>query len=161
MKCELEQNKVDLKLSNEAETKRVQDDFDEVIEEEPLRDIENFFIDDNDIFDSDEIFEADRQFIMDLIDRTTFIGDEKKFVDDTEAAGMEIVDQPTKQKMKQNEIANDKKQEGAHSENHLKSKVKVKNQFLNEVNKNRKRIRKSYIERVKSQLGEYYEIQPL
>ena len=96
MKSELEQNKVDLKLLNEAETKRVQDDFDEVIEEAPLRDIENFFIDDNDIFDSDEIFEADRQFIMDLIDRTTFIGDEIKFVDDTKAAGMEIVDQPTK-----------------------------------------------------------------
>ena len=63
--------------------------------------------------------------------------------------------------MEQNEIANDKKQEGAHSENHLKSKVKVKNQFLNEVKKNRKRIRKSYIECVKSQKGKYYQIKPL
>ena len=36
---------------------------------------------------------------MDLTDRTTFIADAKKFVDDMEAQGMEIVDQPTKQKM--------------------------------------------------------------
>ena len=39
--------------------------------------------------------------------------------------------------------------------------VKVKNQFLNEVKKNKKRIRKSYIERVKSRMGEYYETKPL
>ena len=77
----------------------MQNVFEEVKQEEPLRDIENFFIDDNDIFDSDEISEADRQFIMDLTDRTTFIADKKKFVDDMEAQGMEIVDQPTKQKM--------------------------------------------------------------
>ena len=52
---------------------------------------------------------------MDLIDRTTFIADAKKFVDDTEAAGMEIADQPTKQNMEkkeQNKIAYDEKQEG-------------------------------------------------
>ena len=57
MKSELEQNKVDLKLSKEAEIKRLQDVFDEV---KQLRDIENFFIDYNDIFDSDEISEAGR-----------------------------------------------------------------------------------------------------
>ena len=73
--------------------------FDEVKQEELLRDIENFFIDDNDIFNSDKISDADRGFIMDLIDRTTFIADTKKFVEDKEAAEMEIVDQPTKQKM--------------------------------------------------------------
>ena len=60
MKNELEQNKVDLKLAKEAEIKRLQEVFDEVKHEKPLRDIENFFIDDNDIFDSDEISEADR-----------------------------------------------------------------------------------------------------
>ena len=37
---------------------------------------------------------------MDIFDRTIFIADAKKFVDDTETAGMEIADQPTKQKMK-------------------------------------------------------------
>ena len=36
---------------------------------------------------------------MDVFDRTTFIADAKKFVDDTETAGMEIADQSTKQKM--------------------------------------------------------------
>ena len=53
---------------------------------------------------------------------------------------MEIFDRPTKQKMEkreQNEIVNDKKQEGAQSENRLMSEVKVKNQFLNEVKKNK------------------------
>ena len=130
LKSELEQNKVDLKLSKEAEIKRVQDVFDEVKQEEPLRDIEKFFIDDNDIFNSDEISEADRRFITDLINRTTFIADKKKFLEDKVVAEMEIVDQPTKQKMDKkelNEIANNEKQEGARSENHLMGEVKVKN----------------------------------
>ena len=35
--------------------------------------------------------------------------------------------------------------------------VKVKNQFLKKVRKNRKRLKKSYAERVKSRMGEYYE----
>ena len=133
MKSELEQNKIDLKLSKEVQIKRVQNVFEEVKQEEPLRDIENFFVDDNDIFDSDEISEAYRQFIIDLTDRTTFTADTKKFVDDMEAQGMEIVDQPTKQKMgkkEQNEIVNDEKQEGARSENRLMSEVKVKKSIL-------------------------------
>ena len=65
---------------------------------------------------------------------------------------MNFVDQHTKQKMEkteQNEIANSEKQEGAPSENRLVSVVKVRNQFFNEVKKNRKRIRKSYIEHMK------------
>ena len=119
--------------------------FDEVKQEELLSDIENFFIDDNDIFNSDKISEADRGFIMDLIDRTTFIADTKKFVEDKEAAEMEIVDQPTKQKMgkkEQNKIANNEKHTRVRSENCLMGKIKVKNQFLNKVKKNRKRIKK-------------------
>ena len=60
LKSELEQRKVDLKLSKEAEIKRVQDIFDEIKQEETFRDIENFFIDGNDIFASVEISEADR-----------------------------------------------------------------------------------------------------
>ena len=43
LKNELEQNKVDLKLSREAELKKVQDVFDEVMQEESLDDIETFF----------------------------------------------------------------------------------------------------------------------
>ena len=85
LKRELEQNKVDLKLSKEAKIKREQDVFDVVKQEETLRDIESLFIGDNDIFDCDEISGADREFIMDLINRTTFIADAKKFVDGREA----------------------------------------------------------------------------
>ena len=77
----------------------MRDVFDEVKQEEPLRDIENVFIDDNDAFDSDEISQADRRFIVDLIARTTFIADAKKFVEDKEVAKMEIVDQSIKEKM--------------------------------------------------------------
>ena len=36
---------------------------------------------------------------MELIDRTTFIADAKKFDEDTEAAKMEIIDPATTQKM--------------------------------------------------------------
>ena len=36
---------------------------------------------------------------MDLIDRAIFIGDTKKVAENMEAAKMEIVDQPTKQKL--------------------------------------------------------------
>ena len=67
---------------------------------------------------------------MDLIDRTTFIADTKKFVEDEEAAKMEIAGQPTKQKMEKRElvlIGNDEKQEGVHVENNLMKDVQVKN----------------------------------
>ena len=50
--------------------KRVQDILDEVKEEEP---IQHFFINNNDIFDYDQISENDRLFIMDFIDRISFI----------------------------------------------------------------------------------------
>ena len=76
MRSELEQNKIGLKLSKEAKIKRAEDVFDKVKLEEPLRDIENFFVDDSDISSSREISEADRQ----LINRTTFIDDAKKFM---------------------------------------------------------------------------------
>ena len=64
-----------------------------------MKDIQNFFIDDNDIFDHDEISESDRQSIMDFIDQTNFIVNTKKFIEDMEAAKMEIVDPTIKQKM--------------------------------------------------------------
>lgn len=36
-------------------------------------------------------------------------------------------------------------------------KVKIKIEFLDEVEKNRNRLKKSYIERVKERMGEYYD----
>ena len=62
------------------------------VEEENIKD---YFIDDNDIFDSDEISESNRKFILDLIDRTSFIADMKRFVEDTEAK-MKIVESAIK-----------------------------------------------------------------
>ena len=82
IKSELEQDKVDVQVSRESDIKKVLDVSDEVKEEEPLN-AENFFIDDNDIFDSKEISNADREFNIDLINRTNFIADAKKFVEES------------------------------------------------------------------------------
>ena len=158
-KNELDASKVDLETSKEAEIKKIEDVFDKVKKEEHLKDIQNFFIDDNDIFDHDEISESDRQSIMDFIDQTNFIVNTKKFIEDMEAAKMEIVDPTIKQKMEKKEqisINNDKKQYQARYENSFMKRVKIKNEFLNEEERTRKRSKKSYRERVKKRMGEYY-----
>ena len=95
MKIESEINKVYLEAFKEAELKRIQGVFEEVKEEE---DIKDFFIYNNDIFDSDEISENDRKFIMNLIDRTSFMADTQRFVEDTKAK-MEIVEPAVKQEI--------------------------------------------------------------
>lgn len=92
-----------------------------------------------------------------------YFADAKKFVEDIQATHMEIVDISTKQKMEkreQNLIDNYEKREGAPSENHLMGKVKVKNEILSEVPENRKRIRKTYKDRIREWMGEY-ETKPL
>ena len=86
----MEQDKVDIQVSRESDIKKVQDVFDEVKEEGPLN-VENFFIDDNDILDSEEISNAKREFIIDLINITNFIADAKKFIEESNASKMEIV----------------------------------------------------------------------
>ena len=90
IKSELEQDKVDIQVSRESDIQKIQDVFDEVKEEEPLN-VENFFIDDNDIFDSEDISNVDREFIIDLINRTNFIVDAKKFAEESNESKMEIV----------------------------------------------------------------------
>ena len=100
---------------------------------------------------------------MDLINRTFFIADAKKFVADTQSSQMQIFDNSTKQKMEKKEqmsINGDEKREGVCSENRLIKQVKIKNEFLSEAEKNRKRVKKSYRECVKSRMGEYYKIKP-
>ena len=96
---------------------------------------------------------------MELINRTTFITETKKFLEDTEAAKMEILDQPTKQKLDQVWIDNDENQEGVRVENNLMKDIKVKNQFLEEVKKQEK-AKISYVERVKSRMRKYYKEKP-
>ena len=41
-----------------------------------------FFIDGTDIFDQENESDKDRKFIMDLIDRTTFIADAGKYLEE-------------------------------------------------------------------------------
>ena len=101
IKSELEQDKADIQVSRESDIKKVQDDFDEVKEEEPLN-VENFFIDDNDIFSCEEISNADREFIIDLINKTNFVADAKKFVEESNESKMEII-YPEEMKIKKKE----------------------------------------------------------
>ena len=59
-------------------------------EEEPLN-VENLFIDDNDIFDSKVISNADREYITDLINRANVIANAKKLIEESNVSKMEIV----------------------------------------------------------------------
>ena len=153
IKTELDANKVDLETFKEAEIRKIEDVFDEVKREEPLRDIENFFKDDNDIFDHDEISETDPKFITDFIDRTSFIVDTKNFIKDMGAAKMEIVDPTIKQEMEEDSIDADENKDEARDENSLMKKVKIKNEFLEEAEKLRKQVAKSYRKRVEKRMG--------
>ena len=90
IKSELEQNKVDIQIAKESDIKKVQDVFDKVKEEEPIN-VENFFINDTYFFNSEEIFNSDREFIFDLINRTNFIADAKRFAEESNVPKIEIV----------------------------------------------------------------------
>ena len=90
MTINLEQNKVDIQIREESTIKKLQDVFQEVKEEKSIN-VENFFIDGNDIFDSEEISNADREFIIDLINRPNLIVYAKRFVEESNASKMEIV----------------------------------------------------------------------
>ena len=130
IKSELEQDKVDTQVSRESDIKKVYDVFDEVKEEEPLN-AENFFIDNNDIFDSEEISNAGREFIIDLTNRTNFIANSKKFVEESNESKMEIVHPEEKkiEKKEQISIDDDEKRENTRVKNSLMQKVKIKNEF--------------------------------
>ena len=144
IKSELEQNKVDIQIAKKSGIKKVQDVFDEVNEEEPSN-VKNFSIDDNDIFDSEEISNADSEFIIDLINRTNFIADAKRFVEESNAPKMEIVhpEEWKIEKEKQMSTDDDKKRENGSVKNSLMNNLKIKNEFEEEQekNKNKKPLR--------------------
>ena len=139
----MKQDKVHTQVSRESDIKTVQDVFDEVKEEEPLN-VENFFIDDNDIFDSEEISNTYREYITDFINRTNFIADAKKFFEESNASKMEVVHSEEKkiEKKEQMSIDDDEKSENASVKNSLMKKVKTKNEFEGEQKNNRKRSKK-------------------
>ena len=126
IKSYLDANKVDLEASKEAEIKKIEGAFDEVKKKEPLKDIEYFFKDGNNIFDHDEISESNWQYILDLVDQTNFIADTKKFIEDIGVAKMEIADPPIKQKTEKKEqisIDDDEKRDKARHERSLMKNV--------------------------------------
>ena len=111
-------------------------------EEEPLN-VENLFIDDNDIFDSKVISNADREYITDLINRANVIANAKKLIEESNVSKMEIVYPEEKriEKKEQMSIDDDEKRQNASAEKSLMKKVKIKNEF-------------------KERMGEYYEEKP-
>ena len=119
MTINLEQNKVDIQIREESTIKKLQDVFQEVKEEKSIN-VENFFIDGNDIFDSEEISNADREFIIDLINRPNLIVYAKRFVEESNASKMEIVHPEEKiDKKEQILIDDDEKRENASVESSL------------------------------------------
>ena len=112
IKTELEQSKIDIQIAKESDIKKIQGIFDEVKEEEPI-DVENVFFNGNDIFDSEEIYNADREFLIDLINRTNFIVDTKRFVEESNVPKMETVHNEEKkiEKKEQMLIDDNKKRE--------------------------------------------------
>ena len=130
IKTELEQSKIDIQIAKESDIKKIQGIFDEVKEEEPI-DNENVFFNENDIFVSEEIYNADREFLIDLINRTNFIVDTKRFVEESNVPKMETAHTEEKkiEKKEQMLIDDNKKRENAKVGNSLVKKVKIKNEF--------------------------------
>ena len=102
IKSELEQKKVDIQIAKEPDIKKIQDVFDKVKEEEPIN-VENFYINDNYFFNSEEIYNSDREFIIDLINRTNFIADAKRFAEESNVPKIEIVHPEGKKLRRKNE----------------------------------------------------------
>ena len=69
-----------------------------------------FFIDDTNIFDQENMPKKDKKLIMDLIDRTTFIGDAKKYLEQSQAE-IEIPNDKQK-KIKRDKILVNKDEKG-------------------------------------------------
>ena len=80
---------------------------------------------------------------MDLIDRTTFIVDAKKYLEERDAE-MEIPND--KQKIKKEEIlvSKDKKVPDALAENKITKKAKIEDEFEKKIRKNKRKSQKSY-----------------
>ena len=134
----MEQNKVDIQIEKESDIKKVQDIFAEVREEKPIN-VKNFFIDDNDIFDSEKNCNPDRELIIDLINRTNFIVDTKRFIEELKVPKIETVNPKEKetQRKEQMSIDDDEKGENTSVENTLTNEIK--NEFEEEQEKNKKK----------------------
>ena len=90
---------------------------------------------------------------MDLIDRTTFIIDSKKYLEERDAE-MEIPND--KQKIKKEEIlvSKDKKVPDALAENKITKKAKIEDEFEKEIRKNKRKSQKNYQQCVKERMSE-------
>ena len=89
---------------------------------------------------------------MNLIDRTSFIADAKKFVQDVEAVKTEIVDSVAKCKLerqKQESVDSQERNDQTAGKNNLMKKVRVKSEFEKESEKLRQQTEKNCITRVK------------
>ena len=76
MDIELKINKVDTQATENKEIKQIVDLINEVNQQAPVnKDIEDIFIDENDLFNGDDVSPEDKIFMMDIIDKTNFVKD--------------------------------------------------------------------------------------
>ena len=69
----MESNEVGIAVSKEMEDKMIEEPIDGIVDEKKIiPDIEDFFIDEKNIFKNDNIEEEDKKFILDLIDKADF-----------------------------------------------------------------------------------------
>ena len=130
IRTKLEINKVDIEASKDAEIKKIQDVC------ETRRANWNFFYWRQwFIWSGWDFWIHSRRFIMDIIDRTTFIADAKRFVQDTEVVEMETADDEKckMEKQRQDSIDKQERNERAAHENSLMRKVRVKSEFEKEA----------------------------
>lgn len=96
---------------------------------------------------------------MNLIDRTSFIADAKKFVLDMEVVKTEVVDSVAKCKLerqKQEPVDSQERNDQTAGENNLMKEVRVKSEFEKESEKLRQQTEKKLHKEGKTKMGEYY-----
>ena len=76
----MESNEFGIAVSKEMEDKLIEETIDGIVDEKKIiPDIEDFFIDEKNIFKNDNIEEEDKKFILDLIDKADFSMDRNIF----------------------------------------------------------------------------------
>ena len=134
-------NKVELDASRDKEEKQVIDLVDGIKENEaPIeQDIEDLFIDDNDLFENDDIIQDHKKFIRELIDRADFASSTKIYDNDDDDVDIDFV----------KEVINiEDKSEDEAKEDSIMDLIEIKNEFEREQNSLKEQEGQSYPIRV-------------
>ena len=99
-----------------------------------------FIYGDDDLSNYDEITPEEKRFIIDIVNQTNFNGDKQIFIT-YEDVTIEIVgvDSEINKENEQDEINKGEKKDEAVKENMIVDEVKIKNEFLDEIEKLKKK----------------------